>query len=200
MAKRTRTAAKKSPTTGRGAGVKKYVRPIGGSSGPKIDTVVMSGGAPVSPLMAGFLHTLYSHGKTFKNFHTSGAGALMALLFIAPPAQTSPAEALENWVKEGVADEIYKVFPINYKLFRKPGPFSPMFQRLAARYKVPPKQPGRITDVLQLRVDSQTDPLQERDAVRELLAEWLARPAHDGPTRDDVKRRRGNALEQLYAT
>jgi len=167
----------------------------------KLGTVVMSGGAPVSPLMAGFLHSLYTKGKTFKKFHTSGAGALMALLFIAPPEGATPGDALEDWAKQGVADEIYKMFPVNYKLFRKPGPFSPMFQRLAERYKVAPKQPPtRITDVLKLPVVPDTNPVKERDPIRELLAEWLARPEHGPATKEDVERRRGNALEQLYAT
>ena len=103
-----------------------------------IDTVVMSGGAPQSPLMAGFLYAMYEAKKTFLNFHTSGAGALMALLFIAPK-KGDPGEALQNWVEAGVADEIYRVLPQNFKLFHKPGPFSPILARLADRYKIPVK-------------------------------------------------------------
>src|SRR5215510_4000907 len=68
------------------------------------DTVVMSGGAPMSPLMAGFLCALWEEKKTFRNFHTSGAGALMALLFLAPKG-TDPGTALTNWAHNGVADE-----------------------------------------------------------------------------------------------
>jgi hypothetical protein len=167
-----------------------------------IDTVVMSGGAPTSPLMAGFLYALVDRPKreqrVFKNFHTSGAGALMALLMLAPK-KGDPKKALREWVESGIADEIYKLFPVNFKLFRKPGPFSPMFRRLAERYKVPQKQPTDPASPLELRGATGTDPLKERDPIRELLAEWLARPPHDDPTPEEVKRRRGNGLVQLYA-
>jgi len=108
-----------------------------------IETVVMSGGAPQSPLMAGFLHALWKENKTFLNFHTSGAGALMALLFIAPKDK-KPDEALRGWVEAGVADEIYRTLPQNFKLFHKPGLFAPIYARLAERFKVPiggPKTP-----------------------------------------------------------
>jgi len=193
MAKRTSPPKKSNRQNKNAARAKKPLEPV-------IDTVVMSGGAPVSPLMAGFLYALLDAGKTFKNFHTSGAGALMALLLIAPK-DGKPKNALRNWAEEGVADEIYQSFPVNFKLFRKPGPFSPMFQRLAARYKVPRESDGNvIRRVLDLHAKTDANPLKERDPIRELLAEWLARPEHVGGTEADVKRRRGNALEQLYAT
>lgn len=105
------------------------------SSGP-IDTVVMSGGAPHSPLMAGFLYALLKRGKMFKTFHTSGAGALMALLTIAPRDAT-PEQALLRWSTVGVADMIYRWLPVNFKLFSKPGPYAPLFRRWAQYYKLP---------------------------------------------------------------
>ncbi len=132
---------------------------------PEIRTVVLSGGAPNSPLMAGFLYALLEQGKMFSNFHTAGAGALMALLCLAPNEDNLPKgdepddektqalkrggmsdkalkvraagmKALKGWIDAGVADDIYRFFPINFKLFHKPGPFSPIFSRLAERYKV----------------------------------------------------------------
>lgn len=126
----------------------------------KIDTVVMSGGAPQSPLMAGFLYEVLKEGKTFKNFHTSGAGALMALLLIAPK-DGNPCRALKGWVEAGVADEIYAGMPVNFKLFHKPGPFSPLFNMMAQRFKVPLKN---------------TPTTPRDDPLRDLLAEWLANP------------------------
>jgi len=125
-----------------------------------IDTVVMSGGAPQSPLMAGFLHEILSAGRSFRNFHTSGAGALMALLLIAPK-NDDPAGTLKNWVEAGVADEIYKSFPVNFKLFHKPGPFSALFSLMAQRFKVP------LTNAHATPSD---------DPMKVLLAEWLANP------------------------
>lgn len=100
-----------------------------------VETVVMSGGAPHSPLMAGFLCALLEHGRMFRNFHTSGAGALMALLTIAPKG-TTPEKALRRWAEVGVADEIYRWLPVNFKVFSKPGPFAPVFHRWASRFKV----------------------------------------------------------------
>lgn len=125
-------------------------------TGRYIDTVVMSGGAPQSPLMAGFLFSMWKKNKTFLNFHTSGAGALMALLFIAPKEGT-PGAALKKWGEGGVADEIYKALPQNFKLFHKPGPFAPIFARLAERFKIPVKQ----------------TPTEGRDPVAELMAEMV---------------------------
>lgn len=127
---------------------------------PVIDTVVMSGGAPQSPLMAGFLYELLCKGKTFQNFHTSGAGALMALLLIAPKNK-NPKRTLRSWVDAGVADEIYAAMPVNFKLFQKPGPFAPLYKRMAERLKVP----------LDGRRPEDTD-----DPFRDLMAEWLATP------------------------
>ena len=122
-----------------------------------IDTVVMSGGAPQSPLMAGFLYALLKERKTFKNFHTSGAGALMALLLIAPK-NGNPCRALKNWVEAGVDDQIYAGLPVNFKLFRKPGPFASLFHLMAERFKVPrAKMPAEGTD-----------------PARAVLAEWFA--------------------------
>jgi hypothetical protein len=167
----------------------------------QVDTVVMSGGAPMSPLMAGFLFALWERGKTFRNFHTSGAGALMALLSLAPRKGT-PGDALQGWVESGVADEIYRPFPVNFKLFRKPGPFTPAVQRLAQRYKLPltGKTPP-TDDKVPIRdlIAATRAKKGERDPIRELLAEWIARPAHDNPSAADLKRRKANPSEQLHA-
>lgn len=135
------------------------VTTVPAGTGGMIDTVVMSGGAPQSPLMAGFLYEVLKARKTFRNFHTSGAGALMALLFLAPKGG-DPCQALQNWVEAGVADEVYGALPVNFKLFRKPGPFTPLFHFLAERLKVP--RPGAPTATV--------------DPTKKLLAEWLANP------------------------
>src|SRR5262245_6970379 len=173
------------------------------TSNQQIDTVVMSGGAPMSPLMAGFLFALWKRGKTFRNFHTSGAGALMALLSIAPRKRT-PGEALEGWAENGVADDIYQSFPINFKLFRKPGPFTPAVRRIADRYKLPLAGKSPIDD--KDKVPSGEQPADadakkdKRDPIQELLAEWIARPPHDVPDSDEVRRRIASPSAQLHAS
>lgn len=155
----------------------------------RIGTVLMSGGAPTSPLMAGFLHALLENGRTFDEFHTSGAGALMALLSISPKDRT-PMEALRDWVENGVADEVYGRFPVNFKLFRKPGPFAPLFKKLAERFKVPVEDPasiGQRTDVDKLLASAGSP-----NPTTELLADWLAtaRENRSGPKsdRDEIDR------------
>ena len=122
---------------------------ISRSTGP-IETVVLSGGAPQSPLMAGFLYALLKRGKMFRVFHTSGAGALMALLTIAPRDAT-PEEALLRWSTVGVADMIYRWLPVNFKLFSKPGPWAPIFRRWAQYYKFPDR-PGEQESAAELRL------------------------------------------------
>jgi predicted acylesterase/phospholipase RssA len=82
--------------------------------------LVLGGGAPNSALMAGALAAFEEHGVRFDVVSTSGAGALIGLLWLAPRGAT-PAEALRNWVDAYVADSIYDGFPVNYKVFFKPG-------------------------------------------------------------------------------
>ncbi|MBI3144698.1 MAG: patatin-like phospholipase family protein, partial [Pseudogulbenkiania sp.] len=82
--------------------------------------LLIGGGAPNSTLMAGALVAFLEQGVEFDVISTSGAGALMGLLYAAPKAGT-PAEALRQWAQMGVADPIYGMLPVNYKVFMKPG-------------------------------------------------------------------------------
>src|SRR5262245_28469756 len=136
-----------------------------------ITTVVLSGGAPTSPLMAGFLYAVLEKEKHFIEFHTSGAGALMALLSISPK-KGDPLEALRKWVESAIADEVYAQLPVNFKLFRKPGPFAPLFQKLAERFKVPLQDPASFRkpkDIGALLAEPGTP-----NPMKDLLADWLA--------------------------
>lgn len=119
MAKRTRpTPRRRSASTERHA------------------TVVLSGGAPNSPLMAGALHAIYAAGKTFTNFYTSGAGATVGLIYVAPKALPTD-QALEQMLQAGVHDAIYKRLPLGYKTFFKSGPFTVPIFEWAQRFKIP---------------------------------------------------------------
>ena len=82
--------------------------------------LVLGGGAPNSPLIAGALAAFLDQGMEFDVISASGAGVLMGLLYTAPQ-DYAPREALERWADVGVADNIYKMFPVNYKVFQKPG-------------------------------------------------------------------------------
>lgn len=90
------------------------------SQGRGKKALVIGGGAPNSTLIAGALAAFLAEGVEFDVISASGAGVLMGLLYTAP-RDASPREALMRWAEVGVADSIYKLFPVNYKVFKKPG-------------------------------------------------------------------------------
>ncbi|AON55056.1 putative acylesterase/phospholipase RssA [Herbaspirillum seropedicae] len=93
---------------------------MGISPGRKKKALVIGGGAPNSTLIAGALAAFLAEGIEFDVISASGAGVLMGLLYTAP-RDVGPREALMKWAEVGVADSIYKLFPVNYKVFKKPG-------------------------------------------------------------------------------
>lgn len=104
--------------------------------------LVLSGGAPHSPLMAGALCALHEQigaelngGKgRFDAIYTAGGGALVGLLLVAPRGG-DPRQALRDMVKMGIADPIYRMLPLAYKTFVKPGPLVPLFREWADLFK-----------------------------------------------------------------
>ncbi|QQX86679.1 patatin-like phospholipase family protein [Cupriavidus necator] len=94
--------------------------------------LLIGGGAPNSTLIAGALLAFLDQGVEFDVISTSGAGALMGLLYMVPEGGDRRG-ALERWVEAGVSDEIYQFFPVNYKVFMKPGNAADIYrQSLAA--------------------------------------------------------------------
>jgi predicted acylesterase/phospholipase RssA len=83
--------------------------------------LLIGGGAPNSSLIAGALVAFIERGIEFDVISTSGAGALMGLLYAAPQGGNAK-KSLQLWGAGGVADEIYNAFPVDYKVFSKPGP------------------------------------------------------------------------------
>jgi predicted acylesterase/phospholipase RssA len=106
--------------------------------------------------MAGALAAFEEEKIRFDVVSTSGAGALIGLLWLAPKDAT-PAEALRNWVGAYVADGIYDLFPVNYKVFFKPGVLAQLYRDWLAAL------PGmaRITDE------------QHDNPVQRLWSDWL---------------------------
>jgi NTE family protein len=90
------------------------------AEGDSRTALVLGGGAPNMALMAGALAAFAERGVMFDVVSTSGAGALAGLLWLAPKGKT-PEEALSSVVDMYVSDPIYGVFPVNYKVFNKPG-------------------------------------------------------------------------------
>jgi predicted acylesterase/phospholipase RssA len=93
---------------------------MGNTQGKGKKALVLGGGAPNSTLIAGALAAFLAEGVEFDVISASGAGVLMGLLYTAP-RDVAPREALMRWAEVGVADSIYKLFPVNYKVFKKPG-------------------------------------------------------------------------------
>jgi len=90
--------------------------------------LVLGGGAPNLTLMAGAVAALDDAGVEFDVVSTSGAGMLIGLLYAAPKGRDRTA-ALENTVNMGVHDAIYRLFPVNFKVFHKPGVLAQAYTR-----------------------------------------------------------------------
>src|SRR5262245_37582123 len=105
---------------------------------------VLSAGAPHSPLMAGALYAIHEKKRTFNLILTSGAGAIMGLLFMGPKGK-SPEAGLRDVVEIGISDPIYRFFPLGYKTYFKASPFTKLFADFANRFKVPvsPREIGK---------------------------------------------------------
>ena len=82
--------------------------------------LLLGGGAPTLTLQSGALAALDEKGAEFSVVSTAGAGMVIGLLYAAPKGMTRQ-EALANTVNMGVDDAIYNQFPVNFKVFHKPG-------------------------------------------------------------------------------
>ncbi len=141
------------------------------SSSNKKDSVaiaVFGAGAPHAGLMAGALAYMYRYSKkTFDVFFTSGGGALISLLFVAPRDKKRPDEALREVAEFGVDDRIYQAFPVGYKTFFKNSQFTELFREWAESYKLhvePRPFPGEDPP-------ASYDPRQQRR--RRLYNDWI---------------------------
>jgi len=95
----------------------------------KRKALLIGGGAPNATLMAGALVAMIERGVEFDVVSTSGAGALLGLLYRAPRAG-NPEKALQATVKLGISDRIYDWLPVNYKVFSKPGSAADAFRQM----------------------------------------------------------------------
>ncbi len=93
--------------------------------------LIISGGAPNATLMAGALAAFHEQGLKFDVISTAGAGALLGLMYMAP-ANGDPVSTLAGLKDLGVADPLYQAFPVNYKVFNKPGMAAEVYRRMLA--------------------------------------------------------------------
>ena len=96
------------------------------------NALVLGGGAPNLTLMSGALLALDEMGATFDVVSTTGAGMLIGLLYAAPK-NGDRRTALAATRKMGVSDVIYNAFPVNYKVFHKPGAMAEMYTQISQR-------------------------------------------------------------------
>jgi predicted acylesterase/phospholipase RssA len=92
------------------------------------NALMLGGGAPTLTLEAGALVALLEKEVKFEAVSTAGAGMLVGLLYAAPKGM-SPRQALENTREMGVHDSIYDLFPVNFKVFHKPGSLADSYRR-----------------------------------------------------------------------
>ena len=116
------------------------------------NALLLGGGAPTLTLQSGALAALLDKDVKFDAISTAGAGMLVGLLYAAPKG-TSPRQALENTREMGVHDTIYDLFPVNFKVFHKPGYMADAYRR--ALHLLPRLAPGQ-------------------DLASRLFADWLA--------------------------
>jgi len=82
--------------------------------------LMLGGGAPNFPLMAGALLAFHRAGVQFDRISMTGAGSVLGLIYLSPKGLTRE-QALENAVNYGIADALYAMLPVNYKMFQKSG-------------------------------------------------------------------------------
>ena len=90
--------------------------------------LLLGGGAPTLTLESGALAALAENKVHFDVISTAGAGMLIGLLYAAPRGM-SARQALENTREMGVHDSIYEHFPVNFKVFHKPGQAAHVYRR-----------------------------------------------------------------------
>jgi predicted acylesterase/phospholipase RssA len=89
--------------------------------------LMLGGGAPTLTLETGALAALDKMGVEFDAISTAGAGMVVGLLYAAPKGK-SRQQALADSRHMGVHDAIYNHFPINFKVFHKPGPMAEAYR------------------------------------------------------------------------
>lgn len=89
--------------------------------------LMLGGGAPTLTLETGALAALDEMGAEFDAVSTAGAGMVVGLLYAAPKGKTRQ-QALADSKHMGVHDTIYSQFPINFKIFQKPGPMAELYR------------------------------------------------------------------------
>lgn len=108
-----------------------------GGDNPLRIGLVLSGWAPAMTLMSGAMLGFIEKGVIFDVISTSGVGSLIGLLTLAPKG-SSAKDALQELPNLFVSDFLYRILPVNFKLFFRFGPFGgPMYKLRQKMPKLP---------------------------------------------------------------
>jgi len=116
-----------------------------GNVKPRIG-LVLSGYAPAMTLASGAMLGFKEKGIEFDVISTSGPGALIALLALAP-ADNNPTRALEELPNLYMSDLTYATLPVSLRLGAKNSPLAkPMYQlgKMLPRFTIAPDDPAVI--------------------------------------------------------
>lgn len=105
------------------------------------NALMLGGGAPTLTLQAGALAALDEKGVEFDMIAAAGAGMVIGLLYAAPK-DGDRQKALQNTREMGVHDAIYRYFPVNFKIFHKPGTFANAYREWLRSF-MPLPTPGQ---------------------------------------------------------
>jgi hypothetical protein len=83
-------------------------------------------------LMSGAMLAFAEQKITFDVISTTGVGGLIGMLYLAPKGK-SPEAALRDLPNLFVSDWLYKLVPINFKIFHKYSSVAPPFTSGASR-------------------------------------------------------------------
>ncbi len=91
--------------------------------------LVLGGGAPNFTLMTGALLAFDEAGVKFDVISAAGGGGGVALTYLAPKGMDRQ-DALKNSINYGVSDPIYRMVPMNYKVFMKGSRIADLYRKL----------------------------------------------------------------------
>lgn len=108
--------------------------------------IVLSGTAPAMTLMSGAMLAFAERDVEFDVISTTGVGGLIGMMYLAPRGGDR-RKALRELPNLFVSDWLYKVVPINFKVFQKYSSLAPAFYRLRKalpQFTIPPEEPAEL--------------------------------------------------------
>ena len=126
--------------------------------------IVLSGTAPAMTLMSGAMLAFADHGVEFDVISTTGVGGLIGMLYLAPKNKDRQ-KALRELPNLFVSDWLYRMVPINFKVFHKYSIFAEKFylrRKLLPKFTLAPEDPSEakrfLNDWLELWATALTLP------------------------------------------